>query len=469
MDIKPVDLVNNDDPEKIRDELEKLEAIKVDKALLKEQSKADLNFDWYKNEYVKLINIDANTHRVDAQYIIQRVDLIRTSRYGIYNDISNSYVVVFKLYDYIFKKEINYGMVFCQIYDSLPPAFKERVVSDNIFGKMAFLYYSSTNSYISCDGEYRPMFSMYKAIAYTRKKFAELWEDLLIYIMMIKTKRNWSFVTSFFKPNTNVNSDIYDDFAASIKNEGLSNTLLLICWFNSIYNIVVKIIPTHVNENFKSIFYGDYMETDKQFFKSMIKKHGAATMEEFRISLHFTNINMVDNKPQYIQNGIKLMPMSINDMRSPFKLTSKVWREYIINSRCNDLVLNCVCPSFSAMIDWFYIKNSRKNLYDNITQYNRLRYSEITNDILTSLYDAQRNTYFIAESSELREKNKKRIKKFVNHKFKKLSDLLDNTIKFSVSELLMSDLSIAIVSEYVGRTFADIIVIIEHSKLLDEA
>ena len=372
MDIKPIDLNKNIDPDEIRNELEKLEAINVNKTLLKEQNKKDLNLDWYKDEYIKMINLKDD---IDVSYSIQRNEIIRTSKYVLYNDISNTYVVVFKLYDYIFKKEINYGLLFSQKYDNIPNAFKERIVPDNIHGKLAFLYYSSTNSYISCDGEYRPMFSMYKAISYTKKKFPELYEDLLIYILEIKSKRNWTLSTSFFYPNDSINkiesNDIREEFISAVKHEGLSNILLLICWFNSIYNVIVKIIPTHVNENFKNIFYGKYMDIDERFFKTLIKKYTSPVLEEFRISLHFTNLSIVNSKPVYIQHGIKLMPLSINDMRNPFKLMSKVWREYIINSRCNDLVLNCICPNYATMIDWFYIKNSRKNLYDNVTQYNR--------------------------------------------------------------------------------------------------
>ena len=470
MDIKqPDEVLETEESYKRMNELNALQAIKIDPEILKKQKKisSDINLDWYADEYLKIVNVP-NT-KIKGKYAMYRNDIIRNSKYAIHNDITNTIVVVFKLYDYVFKKEINYGMLFCKKYSDVTPIYKSRLVPDNIHGQFAFIHYSSTNSYISCDGEYRPMFSMYKAIAYTKKKFPELWDDLLVYIMAIKVRRSWSFLTSYFYPNK-IDSTLREELENTVKHEGFANTLLTICWFNSINNVIIRIIPTHVNENFKSIFYSDYMEEDRTFFKSLLKKYTGDLMEEFRVSLHFSQISMVHAIPQYIQHGIKLMPLSINDARSPFKLTSKVWREYLISSRCNDLVINCICPNFPIMIDWFYIKNSRKNLYDNVTQYNRLKYSEITHDILSSLYDAQRNTYFITDSKRLKEiSSGKQVRKFVNSKFKKLSDLLDNTIRYSTGELLMSNMSIAIISEYAGRTVADVIHIVGKSVILDAA
>ena len=63
---------------------------------------------------------------------------------------------------------------------------------------------------------------------------------------------------------------------------------------------------------------------------------------------------------------------NLKEIQDPLKLRYNSWREYLVSNVCNNLVINCISPSFSIILDWFYIKNSKKGLYDNKTQFDKI-------------------------------------------------------------------------------------------------
>ncbi len=437
---------------------------------IRKQVSLDAHKEWYKEEYLKQwkfnkLSLIAKTKIDPENGSLKRINTISSLKYSFYYNIMDTIVVVFKLYDIQSRKETNYGSLFCEIYDNITAAKKQYIDPNAVVEHIAFLYYSAAPSFNSCDGEYRPRFSSYNTYLKCRQMFPDIWNDLENYINRIRVRREWSLYTSFYYPKMEQEArNMEVEYA--VKSEALAATILAITWFHTIYEEYVGISKAHTNENFKEIFLGNGLKDDLEFMKSIIKKHGEERIDYFRAYLN-TVIKNFRNQEQFINCGYKMIPLNIKEVQDPLKLRYKPWREFFISNRCNDLVINSICPSYSIILDWMYIKNARKGLFDNASQYNRMKHSELAKDILHTLYEAQRNTYFAVEGTEEVLKNASSIKQWISSKFKKLNEKIEDPINYSIEEIIMSEVTLAFVSEYVGVTFSDILSMIQKSKVFD--
>jgi hypothetical protein len=437
-------------------ELEKIQSsIPMDKALV-----------WHQTEYAKQWKYSPLPNLAKAKVDITtgsslRMSNITTMKYTFNVNTMNQTVVVMKLYDYNLKKETNYGTLFCEMIDDIPPVRKNLYNASAVVGKVVFTFYSASPSHISADGEYRSRYSAYRSLTAAKKEFSHIWNDLELYITNVKDMRNWSTYANYFYPGNQENMNI--EFA--IKNEMIPMTILIVSWFHTIYDEIIQMGKSHINPDFRDIFL-NHKKEDIVFIKSMITKHGSVVVDKFRANVAHTSKRFYD-VDTYMQCGYKMIPLNMQELRDPMKLRYKPWREYFVSSKINDLVINSVSPTFPITLDWFYIRNSRKGLYDNKSQYNRMKHSELAKNILDMLYNAQRGTYFASEDLLGINKTKKAVKTWINNKFKKLNDKIAEPINYSMVELITSDVTLSFASEYVGRTIADTINLLQTSKNLD--
>jgi hypothetical protein len=425
---------------------------------------------WYYDEYMKqwkfnkLPNLLKYT--IEPQHgSIMRMDSINAMKYKFNYNTMDMIIVVMKLNDGVRRTETNYGTLFCEIVDGIGPIRRETLASEGVYGQVAFLFYSASPSFISCDGEYRARFSMYRSALTAKREFSDIWHDLEEYVTRIKIRRQWSLYTSYFYPK--LEQELKNtDVEYNVKNEMVPMTLLVIAWFQTIYSEMIGSTYTHINQNFRDIFLKDNAETDIHFIKDVIKKYSHERVDNFRARTSHTS-SSIHGADRYMQCGYKMIPLNIQQVRDPFKLRYKPWREYFIQNKLNDLVINSIAPGFSIILDCFYIKNSRKGLYDNKSQYDRMKNSEIAKEVVQTLNEAQRNTYFATTSLQSVKKTSAQIKQWISAKFKKLSEKIDDPINYSYEEIIMSEVTLAFVSEYIGRTLADSISLITNNKTYD--
>ena len=380
-------------------------------------------------------------------------------------DMHKNILVIFKLKSLVLNKEINYGTLFCNYYNNELPFDKNKASMKQIIDNgLVLKYINTSSSFISCDGEYKTRLLHYKLLYNAKKENPELWDELESYINNIIKKRSWSIYPIYYEYEIK-KYDINDDLENAIKNAMLPKTLLIIMWFHTICNEMINITETHINENVKEILLL-YKDEDINFIKKLIKKYGSDLVEKFRIK---TSINILESgdKKRYYQLGFKMMPLNIKEVQDPLRLRYKSWREILISNKCNDLIANQIAPGFPILADWIYIRNTNKNLFDNKSQYEKIKHSELARDIIRSLYEAQRGTYFVT-SGMIGNDVTNRVKQWLNSKFKKLSDKIEEPIKYSIEELVMSDITLLYISEFVGKTYADIIEITGRSKEYNE-
>lgn len=418
---------------------------------------------WYYDMYIKQISCMTDLkNNVDLrQGPIIRMQNISMMKYTYQYNTMDMIVVVMKLYDYTTKQETNYGTLFCELINTVTPSQLQFLGDKSIYGNVVFAFYSAMPSYISCDGEYRSQFSAFKSLVKAKKIYGDIWNEIEEYVNRIRIRRQWSPYTSYFYPKMEQErSNTEVEYA--VKNELIPLTLLTVSWFITIFDELIGMTKTHINQNYKSIFLQE-KATDIEFLKELIKKYGEERIELFKTAITQTSENS-QNKNLFLQCGYKMIPLNIKEVQDPLKLRYKPWREYFISNRCNDLVINAIAPNFAIMLDWFYIKNSRKGLYDNKSQYDRMKHSELAKNILQVLYEAQRGTYFATENLKSINKTSGEIKQWISNKFKKLNEKIDDPINYSIEEIIMSEVTLAFVNEYVGRTFADSIEMTQNSK-----
>ena len=465
-----IDFINSLDSNNSQDELENKKTKDDDKKLYEKRKHllSSLNLQnlenynhwinkeylsmWNYNDFPKHINIDtSNSSAIRFSYI-------SSMKYSYLYNTMDMIVVIMKLFDYKINKEINFATLFCELGDNMIPVAKHYFNHTRI-GNVFFTFYNSLPSYTSCDGEYRSQFCIFLSVKNGKLLFRPIWEELEEYVTKIKADRKWSLYASYFYPKMeqeNKNTEV--EFA--ISRESVINDLLIISWFNAVYDELLGITKAHVNQNFKDIILAK-KEEDIEFIKRLIIKYGFE-VRKFKKYIETNNKNY-QSIQKNIQCGYKMIPLNVKEIQDPLKLRYNSWREYLVSNKCNNLVINCISPSFSIILDWFYIKNSRKGLYDNKTQFDKMKNSELAKNILQTLYEAQRGTYFAAENLKTMTKSADKVKKWISNKFRKLSEKIDDSINYSIEEIIMSEVTLAFVNEYIGRTVADTINIIQNS------
>jgi hypothetical protein len=373
-------------------------------------------------------------------------------------DTMNTIVIVMKLHDGILNKETNYGLLFCEADQTVG---KRKISYEVLFPNeismhgIYFTFYSCGPSFQSLDGEYRPRLTLYSSVEFLRKSHDDILSELMEYVERIKIRRQWTMYPNYFYPRMEVQEhNVHIEY--NVRQTKVTLILLTITWFLEVYNAMFNLTEPHINEVFRLIFY-HYMDDDIIFMREIIEKYGADRIEEFmRLCSHsFDNIEAVNNIFQiqrFVRNGFKMIPLNIKEVQDPVKLRYRPWREVLINQRAADLVINVIAPGFSVPGDWMYIKNSRKGLFDNPSQYKRMQYSEMAKEIVHILYEAERNTYFLKKMTDVITGDEKKLKDWIDHKFKHLNKKIHEPISYCTEDIIMSEVTLAYASEFMGRT-----------------
>ncbi len=392
---------------------------------------------------------------------IQRLKKIITFKRHCLYDTMDMIIIVLRIVDIGRKKEANYGSVFCELLQNITPlrSVMPHSTQQGIYHGVFINMYNSSPSFISCDGEYRSRLCRYESYIEARKKYPDVFSEIEGYVNSRKIRRRWNLVIQYFYPSLEQESKSIQ-VELALKTENIHFKLLAVSWFHTIYNEMLGMTEAHSNESYREIFLA-YKEEDMEFMRSLIIKIGAVRIEEVRNALTQT---LDKSSSTLYMLGYKMIPLNVKEVQDPLKLRYRPWREYFVSNKCNDLIVNSICPSFPFMNDWFYIKNSKKGLFDNLSQYERMKNSEIAKDVIHTLIEAQRGTYFAAENLPSIVKTTEDISKWINPKFRKLSTKIDEAIGYSMENIIMSEVTLGIISEFVGRTFSDTITILNSSN-----
>ena len=385
------------------------------------------------------------------------------------------HIITFKLYDMHMRKETNYGFLFVFEIDKIQSDIFKGIYGDTqtyIYGNYAFTHFNFSASLLSCDGEYRANLIRWQDMDYSKKMFKAIWIDIEDYISDVRERRGWNLTFGHFSPHVARYDNTLRDIDNIVRTESFMLTFLAASWFIFIFHEQSKRTNTHINQEFYEIFTKHYDE-DFLIIENIIKKHTIAEIQKFLLSITVFYEILKDNPPEkklndnshntklWCNTGFKMIPLNMSENLKCFNLKYKPWREYFAINKMSDLVINCITPGVPLFATYYYIMNSKKNLYDNKTQYLRLKNSEIAQEILKSLHEAQKGTYWVTGSNK---KTDKKIKSWISNKFKKLDEKIQTPIEYATDEIIMSDASLMFIVEHVGVTFSNVFVFLEKSK-----
>ena len=395
--------------------------------------------------------------------------------YGSYNRINSlklfGYYLNFNVVDTIcilFKlrwEEKNIDAIYSYSFIEETKKTKDGFVKKGEKNNIAYKYFTLGGSFISKDGEFRSTIIPFQNIRTIKQlpMFKNILHDLLKYISREYLDREIYIKKEFFYPN-----DSKRNFTVQIEYHTweIQLGLLSFVFFNTFYNLKNGIVENHLNEKFKEIIFSN-KKKDLEFFNNLIKTYSLKTIKELRFMLNHVflddDINKLSNVEMFPKLGQKIIPLSIAESQNPFNIRFKPWREYLINNFLSNLVVNNVSPGFFLSNSWFYIKNARKGLFDNEIQYDKMQRSELAIQITDLLSKAQLFTHENINELDIKKIKKQNIS-FISHKFKELANQIQEPIDYAKEDIIMSNVALCMISEYVGRTLWDVLLISKSSS-----
>lgn len=404
-------------------------------------------------EELSVLDKNINKKKDDAQFVATTGDeFIKFYFNGFIMKKLNSafpiletILVSFKLYSNKTKQDLSYGMGFIYNLDVLPK-FNSKIAYLESFRYMnyVFLQMSISPSYSSCDGEYRDSLFMYK----TYKKIIENNYDVITDISNnLMKKINKDGITLFTELYSNDNKVININIDRIIYTEMIPLNMLCILWLQLLHTKKYNKTPNNINDKYEEILF----EQDDMEFFDLIEKKYSQKIDEIISKIYKKKVTT--SKTMKLNTGIKMVPLNINDIKFSYDIRSKAWRELIVNKKLNILLCSGVSIHFPFLTSYCIIHNSNKNLYDNKSQYEKIKNSEIASGILKNLENAQKGTYFATLANK--DILKSDIKKWINNKFKKLNKIIEMPINYILDEISISDKSLFIINENKGITILD--------------
>lgn len=312
-------------------------------------------------------------------------------------------------------------------------------------------YACCSPTFRSQDGEYRHRFQPWPRFQEIWDKYYEFFEPIEKMIVERVESGAKSFQVDFFYPDgVEVNQRKFED---DVNVKRIAIKLFVMAWFCDFFRIHNKIMENHINPAYQYIVY---QAKDIPIYQSIVDKIGA---NQYRLIIHrisrwYQNINNPDYNIAEIECGQKLFPVTVFEAIKTGDINFSIWRELYINNMCSDLVLNMISPSFPFINNWFYVQNAHGGMFDNIAMHDKYTHGEIAADISTQLRNTDKYNYNSGD----------RTKGPVNSDFMRLSRHIQKSIIYADSAIRLTDLSICITNEHVGRTLRDIPVLVANPQ-----
>jgi hypothetical protein len=418
---------------------------------------------------------------------VLRHNTMRAMTLNLFMSTTTTIVVVFKIKDATHDdREVIYNIT----YVNVKPSSKRDVFFDNISvpdseaesSSRGNLYVNGicpTGSTISKDGEYRSIILYWKYVKFylaKHPKLGALFRDIITYLTDKFQDRRLLIYAHYYFPTDKMRQRYSFELELIIANRKIE--YFAVSWFLFYYANAVQIIPDHLNQLYQKIMF-KYKHEDAAFFDSLIKKH---TIDIVRTMLHLFSSTARSTTDRgncefcKIKMGQKLIPISLREIQYPFDITYKPWKEYFINLRLTDLVVNNITPGFPITTNWLFIKNTDQHVFDNPMQYTRMEKSAHAMRITDILAQAR----FLAgqhikpsqillqdedSSMEFRmgKRDKRMVTSWLSKEFQMLHDGIDDDIKNAQLNIIMSNVAFCIFSEFVGRTLYESIFITKKS------
>lgn len=296
----------------------------------------------------------------------------------------------------------------------------------------------------SQDGEYRHRFIRYDQFVGLFSKYAEVLSHVEAMVVDKISSGAMEFFVDFYYPQScRIDTKYMNEF---INNTRLAIKLYMIAWLRDFHYIHLKIPENHMNPAYQYIIYRPEDLSTYNMVMSVMKGDKKYEQMVDRIVEFYQNVDDPDKNIERLSCGQKIFPLTVIESIRTDDINYSVWREMYMTNLVSNLVLNLVTPSFPFLGSWFYIQNSHAGLFDNIAMFDKYKHSDIAGDVSRQLREIDKYNYY----------GKERQNGAINGKFLQLSRNINKAVIYADSDIRLTDLSVCVTSEYVGRTLFDI-------------
>ena len=314
----------------------------------------------------------------------------------------------------------------------------------------------------SADGEYRYRFISFRQFQYRMKQFEKLTTPVEEKIVEWLGKKKMALQAESFFPFGLQKDKKFDkmqkDFLEQLDKERIVIQLYTATWLIEYKRYDDGSQENHLVPGYKQAMFSKY---DQKFYHTEIK----ALEEQVRQEIGSFNARMehvMVSPKQYISPAVcgqKLIPLRVKDVEDPSNIKYAPWREMYINSFMGDLVINGITPGFPIFVDWFYISTNSPEIWDNKISHLKLEHSLVATDIVRKLEDARKHTYRRDEDGD---------EIYISYKMQGMSESIEVPMSYAEKEIILAPVSLCALTEHVGRTVADMPIMLEKQWYVKE-
>lgn len=317
-------------------------------------------------------------------------------------------------------------------------------INDNAKIKQKFIhdFVALSPTYKSADGEYRHRFVPIQQIINHRKKYSDLYDSIEKFIAK-QVKNNLATFQTYVYGTTI--KDRKKEFNQEINLTRFVLTFYIAEWCIEFNRYIRNRSENHIVDGYHAAMFGDkdieIWNKHKDFLEDEEKSHNFYTQ--------LYKLEPTPGQPNLTtEAGQKLIPLTVRDVELSDDLRLDPWREMYITSHVGDLVINGRVSGLPILGDWFFISENDKMMYDNKISLAKLNHSEISSDIIRRLEEARRGTYVLdpIKKSEI----------YISYKMEGFSSAIDIPMEYAEKEIVLAPYVLCAIEEHLGRTFADV-------------
>lgn len=421
--------------------------------------------EWTKKEYLKILNLSSlKKYATDnnTAWLVNAIKEYKTQFGSIWRFTALAeltYFLPIKKYEYI-------TTVFSiSRQRSLPGTFRKArsqktmqyhtnyaflYASRDDSGKFAFEYVCTGHTYKSADGEYRHGFIPASQFMNLYDEYYDIIEPYEKHVIACAKRGDFSLksVSHFPDGSGNVRK-LQDELDA----HRLVIKFFTVTFIIQAANYYVHLASLHTSAGFKEAMFGvDDIKIFADIYEKQDKDRSRLMMTQF------LNVRTSEKVTAIVTMcGQKIIPLRAKELEELENIRYDTWREIYIGQRMGDLVINCISPSFPIFKDYTLLRadpQEAKDFYDNPVNHIKMDHSEVAATVVRELEDVRRKTFVIDPF--------KKKELYVSYKFEGLSHTIEIPMDYAEKNLIMSNYSICMLNENVGRTFGDLPNIIQN-------
>jgi hypothetical protein len=403
---------------------------------------------------------------------LNRINTMAIFGYRMDLNIVDMICTTFKMKDLTDGTEAIFGFGYSEMLDPKRKIVRKSGINP-IGSNVIYRYFTTGGSFVSKDGEYRLGFIAARTLHIIERTpgVKSLYEEITKYLSEKIVERKFLLFKEYFYP-TDDKRQLQNELEY-VYSTDIQKFIFTITWFTFMNNSHLGITENHLNEKFKKMM-SKHLKEDLVFYRSLLGCYSDEIITQMRSFASHMFMSNGRDQGSTTKIGQKIIPLNISEAQHPFNLRYKPWREYLISLKLSDMVVNNVSPGFFITNSWFYIKNSRKGLFDNEIQYEKMERSDSAIEITNLLLRAQIYTHNnLGHSSVLTDKKRQKTDKrimnsWLSDKFKHLYDKIQDPIDFAKEDIIMSNVALCLITEYVGRTLMDVLSISKTSTYYND-